>query len=133
VAQLAAVPVDMRPRPVLVEVVIAEAGIDWEVDAVWTAPFLVVTAELQQLPAFLGKRDLAAAVVGHVAADHQAEGLADRRARRGEPARRTADLARPAQLGQAVERGNVAPQCPVCLALCRAMRAEPAAHPAGVD
>jgi hypothetical protein len=133
VAQLAPVPVDMRRRTVLVEIVIAEAGIHGKVDAVRTCSFLVALAELEELPTFFRHRDLAAAVVGHVAADHQAGGLADRGAGRGEAARRAGDLARPAHFGQPVQCGYVAPEALVGLAFGRAMRAEPAAHPAGVD
>ncbi len=133
VAQFAPVPVDLLRRAVLVEVVVAEADIDGKMDPVGARPLLVAMAELQELRAFAGKHDLAAAVVGHVAADHHAQRLADPGAGGGEARRRAVDLARPAHFGQPVDRRDVAAQICVGLAFRRAMRTEAAAHPTGVD
>lgn len=63
----------MRWRTVLVEVVVAEPDIDGHMHAVRPGTFLLALAELEQLCAFMRLGHLAAAIVGHVAADDQAE------------------------------------------------------------
>ena len=132
VAQLAAVPVDMRRRAVLVEVVVAEAAVDREMHAVRAGALLVALAELPELRAFARHRHLPAAVVGHVPADHDAE-------RRGypgpgadQPGRHPPDLVRPDVGRHVVDPGDVAEQIGVGLALLRAVRTEAIAHTAGV-
>src|SRR5690606_9797411 len=67
VAQLTTIPVDVRRRSVLVEIMIAQTGIDREMHAIVSYALLVAMAELQELGAFAGHGDLAASVIRHVA------------------------------------------------------------------
>ena len=133
VAELAAIPVDMAGRPVLVEVVVAEPRIDRHGHAVRRQAALVALAELLQLRAFARQRGLAAAIVGHVAAHHQAERRGDRRAGAGQATGRAPDPLRPDLLRDAVERRHVTQKVGVGLAFLLAGRRQAAAHAAGMD
>lgn len=134
VAQFAAIPVDMRRRPILVEVVIAEPDKDGHVNTVAPRPFLITTGELLQLPALARLAHLTAAVVGKVAAKHQAERLADLPSGARKTARLVRDRFRPTHGMHRVEHRHVAQQVGVGLALRRAVRRKPFDRDeAGVD
>ncbi len=133
VAHFAPVPVDMVPRAVLVEIMVAEPDIDRHVHAIRTDALLVALAELQKLRALAGLGDLAAAIVGHVAADDEAERRADARAGRTQAGGDAVDFDRPFLVAEAVQRRNVAQQRGVGLAFQLAVGAQAARHAAGMD
>ncbi len=102
IAQLAAdIPVDLSCWPVLVEVVVAEPGIDGEMHLVVAVALLIALAELEKLETFLRLGPLAAAIVRHVAREHDA-------ARRRDP------FAGGAQPGRARRRFPPAMPLPRC-------------------
>src|ERR1700752_2897807 len=107
VAHLATIPVDMRPRAVLVEIVVAQPDIDRHMHPIWSDALLVALAELEKLRALAGLGDLAAAVIGHVASDDEAERLADA-PRRAQAGGHATDFGRPFLVADAVECSDVA-------------------------
>ena len=112
---------------------VAEPDIDREMHAVGTDALLVAMAELQELRALVRLRDLAAAVVGHVAADDEAERPWRSAGRRREAGRRAVDLAGQRLPAEPVQCRDMAKQVGVGLAFRRAIGAEPARHAAGMD
>ncbi len=133
VAQFPPIPVDVTRRPVLVEIVVAQPRIDRKVDAVRPNALLVALGKLQQLRAFARQRHLAAAVVGHVAADNNAERGPDLLPGKTQPGRRAADLGRPDLIIDAVQGRDVAQQVGVGLAFLPAAGAQALRHAAGMD
>jgi hypothetical protein len=110
VAQLTTIPVDMRRRPVLIEVVIAQTGIDRKVHAIFPDALLVAMAELQKLRAFAGHGDLSAPVIRHVAAEDKSRRDRDWRACAGKFRCPSVGFRRPLVFRYPVQRGNVATQ-----------------------
>ena len=123
----------MVRRAVLVEIVVAEPDIDRHVHAIGTDALLVALAELQKLRALAGLGDLAAAIVGHVAADDEAERRADAAAGRAQAGGDAVDFGRPFLVAEAVQRRDVAQQGGVGLAFLLAVGAQAARHAAGMD
>ena len=87
----------MRRRPVLVEVVIAEADIDRKMETVGVGAALIALAELAELGPLARLLNLAATIVGHVAAQNHAGGRSNplRRRPSARSARRRSFPARP--------------------------------------
>lgn len=104
VAQLTTIPVDMRRRPVLIEVVIAQTGIDRKVHAIFPDALLVAMAELQKLRAFAGHGDLSAPVIRHVAAEDKSRRNRDWRACAGKFRCPSVDFRRPLVFRYPVQR-----------------------------
>ena len=96
------------------------------------AALVVSLTELQQLRSFLRFRGLPTAVVGHIAADHQAQRRSDLVAGATQARRSAADRLGPDMLGNPVQSGDVAPHVLVRLSFLLAIGAEPVAHAAGV-
>src|SRR5690606_31253087 len=127
-----AVPVDFALGSVLVEVVVAEAGIDGEMYFVLAASPLVAPAELEELETLFRLRPLAAAVIRHVAGKHDAARDSNPLPGGVQGCRRAVDRRGPARVPDAVQRADVAQQVLVGLALLPAVRAQPVAGAAGM-
>ena len=92
----------------------------------------VALAELQQLRTLAGLCDLAAAIVGDVAADDKTERHADPAAGRTQAGGDAIDRGRPVLVIDGVQRRDTAQQRGVGLAFLLAVGAEAARHPAGM-
>src|SRR5688572_29971604 len=93
---------------------------------------MVTLAELEELAAFVRFGRLPAAIVRHVAANHEPERSCDIPPGAPQSGWSAADSLGPHVLGYAVESSDVASQIGVRLPLLLAIRAESGAHAAGV-
>ena len=124
VAQFTPVPVGMRRNAILIEIMIAEAVIDGIVHPVRPGALLVAAGELLELPSLPRHLHLPAAVIRHIAAEHEAERCRDPRTGAGEARGPAADLNRPGEIADRIQHRHMAQQRRIRLALCGAIRAQ---------